>query len=719
MAQRLTTSFVNTNRPGSYFDTKVKSTPVGVASSGNIVIIGEASGGAALKSIDSTYGDVLKDNFYTPDQLAQVQSKYISGPIVDAFRALVSASSDANITGAPNRIYIAQVNQTSKAQATIASAYGTLRDKNSGLDGNKYSYQVSQASAEVAPEISGDTIASFGAALNGAEFQIRLSGGASSTVTLSAVAGDHNNIANLIIELNSKLPAGIVASAGAAPDSFKLTMDADAAANAKGWGKSFELVDNSSDLAALGHDAGLTVSSQEPEVQIDINRQDTNVNESFLAVAEIAMTIGYAGTTATITITDSLLTTAVTGGSGANLSISLGQYSTISELAAYINAQTGYSASVSPASTQTNPKALDNVSAIGICSTAASTQPGRIKKANDNVKKALAQSNVLDFTSTAAAGLPQVMAAKAFLSGGAKGATLAANIVKAMTDLEGVNVNFVVPLFSRDASADIAEGLTDASSTYTIDSVNALVKSHVLKMSTPKIKKHRSAFLSYWGTYSEAKNRAGQLAHYRVSVAMQKTSQANSAGVIVNQLPWHTAAIAAGMQAAGFYKSITNKFANIIAYEDPSGFDSGSPGDIEQALDAGLLFMEKAVVGSKWVCDQTTYGIDTNFVYNSIQAVYAADLVALDLAESFQTAFVGQSLADVDAGTALAFLASKMDQYKKQKLIAASDDAPLGFLNAKVKMNGPIMEVSVEIKLATAILFIPINIEISQVQSAA
>jgi len=719
MAQRVTTSFVNTNRPGSYFDVEVKSTPVGVASSGNIVIIGEASGGAAVKGIDNANGDVLKDNFYTPDQLAQVQKKYISGPIVDAFRALSSASSDANITGAPNRIYIAQTNQTSKAQATLATAYGTLRDKNSGLDGNKYSYQVSQAQAEVAPEISGGTIPSFGAALNGAEFQIRLNGLASNTVTLSAVAGDHNNIANLIIELNSKLPAGIVASAGSAPDSFKLTMAVDAAAAQKGWGKSFELVDNSSDLAALGHDAGLTVSSAEPEQQIDINRADTNVNESFVAVAEIAMEIGYAGTTATISITDSLLTTTVTGGSGANLSIQLNQYNTLADLASYISSQTGYTASVNPASTQTSPVMLDNVSAIGIASTEAALKPGRIKKGAANVEKQLSQSNVLDFIPTATAGLPDTMASKAFLTGGAKGATLAANIVKAITDLEGVNVNFVIPLFSRNASADIAEGLTDSSSTYTIDSVNALVKSHVLKMSTPKIKKHRSAFLSYWGTYSEAKDRAGQLAHYRVSLAMQKTSQANSQGVIVNQLPWHTAAIAAGMQAAGFYKSITNKFANIIAYEDPSGFDSGSPGDIEQALDAGLLFMEKAVVGSKWVCDQTTYGIDTNFVYNSIQAVYAADLVSLDLAESFQTAFVGQSLADVDAATAIAFLASKMDQYKKQKLIAASDDAPLGFKNAKVKINGPIMEVSVEIKLATAILFIPINIEISQVQSAA
>ncbi len=718
MAQRVTTSFVNTNRPGSYFDVQVKSTPVGVASSGNIVIIGEASGGAAGKGIDNANGDVLKDNFYTPDQLAQVQKKYISGPIVDAFRAIASPSSDANINGSANRIYISKTNMGTQAQAIVATAYGTLKDKNWGIDGNKYSYQVSQSLPEIAPSITGGVITAFGAALDGLSFSVRQNGGAAVVVTLGT--GTHADIDALIIELNALLPSGLNAEEGEADDSVRIYADVDNAANAKGWGKSFELIDSTpGDLAALEHEEGLTVSAQEPEVQIDINRQDTNVNESFLAAAEVALEIGYDGTTATVTVSDTTLSTIVTGGTGANLSLALSQYNTLADLAAYINSQTGYSASVTPASTQTSPMKLDDFGPQGICSTTAGLKPGRIKKSTANFQKAMDQSAVLDWTPDAAQGLPDVMASKAFLSGGTKGSTTAANIVSSMIDLEGINVNFVVPLYSRDASEDIADGLTESSSTYTIDAVNALVKSHVLKMSTPKIKKHRTAFLSFWGDYSDAKDKAGSLAHYRVSLAMQRTSQADSAGVIQNFLPWHTAAVAAGMQAAGFYKSITNKFANIISYQDPEGFDSGSPGDIEEALDAGLLFLEKAVVGSKWVCDQTTYGIDTNFVYNSIQAVYGADLISLDLADSFQTAFVGQSLADVDAATAISFLASKMDQYKKQKLIAASDDAPLGFKNAKVSINGPIMEVSVEIKLATAILFIPINIEISQVQSAA
>lgn len=716
MAQRITTSFLNTNRPGAYFDIKVKSTPVGAASSGNIVIIGEAAGGAAVSGIDAVNGDLLKDNFFTPDQLDRVTDKYISGPIVDAFRAISAPSSDANITGSASRIFIAKTNVGTKASAEVATSYGTIEDRNFGVDGNKYSYEISQSVDESAPQITGDVIASFGAALDG-DFTIRIDGGTEATVTIASSPAD---MTALLTELNGgALPAGITATEGAAADSLTLTYDADAAANSKGFGKSIELIEGTGSLAALGHSPGLVVSAAEPEVEVAITRQDTGINEAFLAEASVALQIGYEGTTATVDITDTALTTTVTGGAGSNLSINLAEYTTMSELASFINSQTGYTAIASPSASQLSPVRLDDVTGAGICSTDTGLLPGRIKAAAWRFQQAIAQSAVVEFTPDAAIGLPDVTTSAQFLSGGAKGGTLAADIISALTDLEGIDVNFVVPLYSRDASADIADGLTDASSTYTISAVNAAVKNHVLKMSTAKLKKHRLGALSFGGTYAEAVAEAGSLANARITLCMQRTSQVNSLGQVVSYQPWHTACIAVGMQAAGFYRSITNKFANVISFTDPQGFDSGSPGDIEAALDAGLLFLEKAVVGNKWVADQTTYGIDTNFVFNSLQAMYAADIVSLDLADSFQTAFVGQSLADVDASTALSFLASKMDAYKKQKLIAASDDAPLGFKNANVRINGPIMEVRVEIKLATAILFIPINIEISQVQSEA
>lgn len=712
MAQRISTSFINTNRPGAYFDVKVKSTPVGVASSGNIVIIGEAAGGAKYTSED------LKENFFTPDQLDKVVAKYISGSIVDAFRALSAPSSDANITGSANRIYIVKTNGGSQASAVVATSYGTLKDKNWGINGNKYSYQVTEVNAEVGPSVNSDEITADigGGDLDGASFSFRGNGGAVTVITLGTPA----DLAAVIAEIDAALPSGFSCEAGTTANTIRIYSDEDVAAHTKGWGKSFELIDSTpGDLAALGLEEGFTVSSQEPRHQIDILRSDISLNEAFQVDAAVAFEIGYQGTTATLTIDATSLTTTVVGGSGANLSLTLANFNTVKDLTDYINAQTGYSASANSNSVQSAPSVLDKVTTQSIASTGASLKPGRIKRSLQNFKNAVAQSTALDFTATATAGLPDEMASVAFLTGGAKGSTLAADVASATSALETIDVNFVVPLFSRDAADDIAEGLTESLSTYTISAINALVKNHVLKMSTAKIKKHRTAFVSFWGNFNDIKSEASAMANARISLAFQKTSQVNSAGEIVSYFPWHTACIAAGMQAAGFYKAIVNKFANVISFVDPSGFDSGSPGDVEEALDAGLLFLEKGIVGSRWVSDQTTYAVDTNFVYNSIQAMYDVDLVSLDLAASFQTAFVGQSLADVDASTALSFLASKMDSYKKQKLIAASDDAPLGFRNAKIEVNGPILEVKVEIKPATAIYFIPISIEVSQVTNSA
>jgi hypothetical protein len=716
MSQRVVTSFVNTNVPGAYPNVTVKSNPVGLGASGNVVIIGEADGGDSYQNV------VLKNNSFTPDQLDKVSQQYISGPIVDAMRAFSAPSSDADIAGSANRIYIVKTNSSTKASAIVDTDYGILRDQNFGKDGNKYKYQITSIAAEETPEVSGTTIAAFGAALNGAEFQIRLNGLVSTTVTLSATPADHATISALIIELNGLLPAGIVASAGAATNSLKLKIATDSAANRKGWGKSFELVDSSADLASLGLAAGTFVSAQEPGVEVAISRPDIGLSETLDVQSAIGLFVGYQGTTATLTINSAktLLTTTVVGGSGANLSIDLTQYRTIADLASYINSQTGYSSIASASAQQQAPTALDSVTAIGIASTGASQRPGRIKTAAAQFAKVIATSNALQFEATATAGIPAVMASPVFLAGGAKGNTLAADIINALNQLAGIQVNIVIPLFSQDATADIAEGTTESGSTYTIAAINAATKSHCLQYSTPKLKKNRICILSYWNDdYAAAKEVAQGLANFRCSLTLQKVAQVNSAGNIVTFLPWYAACVAAGMQAGGFYKSICNKFANVISFTDPSGFDSGSPGDCEDALDAGLLFLTQDTAGNRWVSDQTTYGFDTNFVYNSIQATYCSDIIALDLADAFQKAFVGKSLADVDAATAKSFMAQKMDGYKKIKLIAASDDAPLGYKNDKFAISGPEMDVSVEIKLATAIYFIPINLSFSQVQSNA
>jgi hypothetical protein len=713
MAQRLTTSFINTVIPGAYPNVSVKSIPSGVSNTGVVAIVGEAAGGAHFSEED------LKNNSFSPSQVDRVVAKYVSGPIVDAMRALAAPANDPNLPGSVSRVIVVKTNSGTKAQATVDTNYGTLKAKNWGAEGNQIKFQVVASQMEEAPVYAGGNIAAFGAALNGASFTIRLNGGAATVITLSNTPADHTDVATLVVELNSLLPAGIEAAANGL-SAISLEMDADAANYRKGWGKSFELIESSAgDLALLGLTESLSTSGAESNVEINAVRQDTGTNETLEAKGEVALLVGYLGTTATLSINSNLLSTTVTGGAGANLNIDISAYTTVTDLAAFINSQTGYTAQATTVARQMRPADLDKVTGIGICASVASVRPGRIKRSLANTKAAIATSSLVDFEATDVDGLPSPSAAFAFLSGGAKGATTGADIVDALAKLEGQVANFIVPLFSRDAAEDISENLTDSGSTYTIDAVHAATKSHALKMSTPALKRYRLAVLSFWGDYEDAKTKAQTLANYRASMSFQKVSQANSQGQTVSFLPWLGAVIAAGMQSAGFYKGITNKFANIISFEDPAGFDSGNPGDVEDALLAGMLILQRETAGSKWVADQTTYGFDNNFVYNSMQAAYLADIVAADLADSLQRAFVGQSLADVDATSALAFIAAKMQDYRTIKAIVGDDEAPLGYRNASVQISGPVMSVSVEIKLSTTLYFIPIELTISQIQSSA
>jgi len=708
MAQRVVTSSLNTVTPGAYPEVNVKSTPVGIASGGAILIIGEADGGESYSEVD------LKDNFFSPDQADEVEAQYVRGNIVDAMQSLAAPANDTNIQGSVSRVYIAKTNTSAKASAIMATSYATLSASKSGKDGNKISYNVSESQAEIAPVITSGTVPAFGAALDGAVVNIRLDGGASASVTLGV--GGHADIAALIIEIDGLLPAGIGVSAGTG-DVFVLTVDVDASAHQKGYGKSVEISGDLADLNALGLSAGQTNSSAESEIEVNIVRQDINIDETLEVVSPIALEIGYEGTSAALVSSATGIAVTVVGGSGANLAVNYSDFKTIKELVDFINSQDGYTASNPSTVSQKQSSSLDQVS-IDIASSNSGAKPGRIKKNASDANAIISTSVAVSIVSTAVKGLPDATASKIFLAGGDKGATTGNDVVKALVEAEGISVNFIVPLISRDASDDISDSLTESASTYTIDAVHAACKDHTLKMSTIKLKRNRISILSFKGSFADVKGKAGSLASFRIPMTFQDIDRLSN-GVIKTFQPWMASCVAAGMQSAGFYKAIVKKFANITTFRDPSDFDSGKPGDVEEALEAGLLFLESDTAGSKWVSDQTTYGLDTNFVYNSLQAVYLSDRLAIDLSDSVENRFVGKSLADIDVGSVKAFIHGKMEIYKNIKMIASSDDAVLGFKNLKIKIKGPVLEISIEVKLATAIYFIPLTINISQVELSA
>lgn len=512
-----------------------------------------------------------------------------------------------------------------------------------------------------------------------------------------------------------------------------------------GMGKSLEIYDNEGtynlstvffttageavDWLSTSAAPYVLTSSSEYAANLTIARQNDGISEEIIAGGSIVLKVGYAGTTASMTVTNTAITTSVTGGNGDDLSITLKDFKTVADLAGYINSQTGYTCSVGNTllGQQLLIKSGNSVLDQGtynICSDLGAT-PGRIKRDAFAFFNALSTTSVLCQLGTgtpaqAAAGLPEVQALF-YLAGGSKGGSTGAQVAAAIDALEKVKGNFLVTCFSRDAADDIEDGLTESSSTYAIDDINAAVKTHVLKMSTIKRRRNRQGFVSKKDTFLAAKEAANDLSCFRVSLCPQDFKTVASDSTITQFGGYIGAALAAGMQAAGFYRSIMHKGINCsgVLMADGSYHDQDDT-QVEDALKNGLLVAERVDTGGfRWVSDQTTYAADSNFVYNSIQAIYAADTVSLTTAQRMEKAFVGQSLADVSAAVALTHLKAIMADLKRIKLLASSDDAPLGFRNATIKIQGNAMIVSIEIKLATAIAFIPISFLVTEVSQSA
>lgn len=472
--------------------------------------------------------------------------------------------------------------------------------------------------------------------------------------------------------------------------------------------------------------AKLLVSATEYSTKLALGRTLDGVSESLTAGGEIGLKISYDGTSATLTTTATTLTTTVVGGAGSSLSVTLSTYRTLTDLAAYINSLPGYKCVAGTGAIgNLPPTALDRVTAKGIC-TEFGEYNGRIKIDAYRFFQVLSNSSTLAQLGTttvarAALGLPDATANLAFLAGGSKGGTSDADMTAGIAALETVEGNFLVPLFSRDATLDIADGLTDSSSAYTIAAVHAAAKSHVLAQSAYLVQKNRQALVSIEAGFEAQKLAASELGSFRCNMTFQDPKDQDSTGSIVTFLPWMMAVKAASLQAAGGYRNIQNKQVNISGFvHRAADFNSKNDSQVKAALEAGLMPIRRDSTGAfVVVSDQTTYGRDNNFVFNSMQAVYAADTISRTLSQKLGRAFTGQSVADISANLAAAFVESVMSEILALKLIAPSDDALKGFRSLKVKIVGNVMRVSLEVKLATALDFITIDFAVTPVVQSA
>jgi hypothetical protein len=341
----------------------------------------------------------------------------------------------------------------------------------------------------------------------------------------------------------------------------------------------------------------------------------------------------------------------------------------------------------------------------------------------------MANSSIVEIVSQEQTGLMDA-ASEVALAGGALGASNTAAITSALSAFEQIRVNSVIPLFSRDATADIADSLTDATSAYTIAGIHQAIKTHCQLMSTTKNRSERQGYLSIKQSFNASLDTAALLADSRLQLSIQDTRNNDAQGNIKWFQPWSAACLLAGARAGSPVGTpLTFKYMNCSGIRHTAQAMSTAEQDIvidfnpntqyEQAIQGGITFMENPQSGGiRIVVDNTTYQKDSNWVYNRGNVLYAADVLAFDFRNQLENIFIGQK-NNIQASEVKSVAASILTTFLAQGITVSTPEAKNGYKKLDVVMNGNVINITAIVVLVEGIDFILNDITITRVQSAA
>lgn len=435
-----------------------------------------------------------------------------------------------------------------------------------------------------------------------------------------------------------------------------------------------------------------------------------------------------AGSAATFSIVDvagvKRLQTTCTGATSDNFNINLSQFTTIQQLVDYINNFNSglsytcvtdfYNAGV------VSPTTLDYYNALDI-----KTMPLEVKAAINEIitnVNSTSQFLTLDRIVNIYGQVETISStSRRFLSGGSRGGSSNSSFQAGFDALLKERCNIVVPLVSSDATADIASGVTDSTSTYTITSIHAQADAHCRTASNTQNRSERNGYVAIKDTLANSILASKALNSEYISMAIQDVRSLDETGTVTWQDPWMFAVIAAGMQAGSEIGTpLTHKYMNVVGIRHAS-FDPKV--QYNQAIAAGILFAQQPDAGgTRIVVGNTTYQKDQSFVFNRISVFEICNYVAYDSRIQLENAFVGRSRA---SGTSLAvaiqtFFRGILSGYTRQGLLAPDAlNKGLGFRDVTVVVNGGVVTLSAIITPAPGIDFVLTNLTISQVSDAA
>lgn len=728
-------------KPGAYSKTTIDlGGGFPLSPTGIVAIFGEADAGAPGSAETN-----IANNVFGPDELTSIRDKYGRGPIVDAASFLFAPGADGAIPGGAQALYIYKTNASLRAELNPVEAgttdFGRLRARQWGTSGNQITFK-NTLTAETPAEVTGSAL-TFPVTVTLSttdQIKYRLNGGAEATATIAAAS--YANVAALVVALNTAFGASTLeASPGTAANTIKISQAAGTNLQRNGSGRAFELT-ASNGLANIGHVIGLSLAESEPMATLAVRNPVSTLEESATVGGEILMSLGRDSTgsctAATVSISASSITLAQTGATPASIVLAKNDFPSIQSVVDYVNTLAGWTASAgSILLGQLSPNVLDRVSAIGAFHVSAG-QPARIKRDAALVAEFFNLSSQVELiplvgqTEVKKVGLPdeQGVPNALYLSGGAKGATASSDIVTALSKFEKFRVNSVVPLMSRDATDDIADQLTDAASSYTIDGIHQAVKTHLSLMATTKKKSERQGYLSFKGSYADAKTKIATMAAARIQMVIQDIRQTDSEGNIKWFQPWAGAALLAGARGGSpIGNPMTFKYFNMSGIRQTAQAMSTAEQDIvtdfdpdvqyDDAIANALTFWEAPQTGGfRLVVDNTTYNKDGNWVYNRGNVLYAADVLAYDFRNQLENIYVGLKNT-VSAAEIKSTCEAILGSYLAQGITVSTSDAKNGFKQLVVQLNGNTVNVSVVVKLVEGIDFVLADITLQRATATA
>jgi len=704
-------------KPGSYSALKVQNlTGFPLQPTGIVGIVGESVGG------EPGVLDVLQGT-----QIQSAKARYKSGPIADALGLLVEPSNDARIANGASTVIIWKTNNSTKAVLGLANNEATPL---SLVDLETVNYGADENNANV-DNVSVGSITDLNAIINGTiDGPFDLSGGSDTLiVTINGTVYTFTSLLTGAAETTSAIETELNTDARWSP-SRPVT------ASANGLKVDIEILTSVLTTAKLdfGYISVSATSTLDTILGIagtDRGRKGSryitlkkgslieDAEQELGGVSQIQILYTGAAVTSTLTIADAAgdrkLTTSCAATPADDLDFIIGKTEngelvskmTLQELVDVINAHASYTCTLTGPNGDLDSIELDYYNAINIETVALDLK----RDVQDFVDFLTATSDIASAARiTNVDGALATFTTPAFFTGGTNGVSANSDYANGFEAFETVRINIVVPLISEDAGA------------VTISSVNALAKSHVIKMWGTSGKSERNAYVSVLGSKTEFKAMAAAMSSAYVSICGQDPlvysySQKQTAYLD----PWAQACIKAGLQAGSEVgEPNTFKLENVSGYRVRDG--SWEPKlDYDELIEANCQLSEPLDTGGyRDVVGNTTYGVDPSFVWNRVSVVEAGGFVAYDLRYNLEALFTGTKAKTGTAESIANLCKARFEVHLKADIIVGDDlNDGLGYKNLKVVVEGNTASIDVIVTPVQGLDFALPTIYLADIQQSA